>query len=183
MLYEDRAAFWEQGLGKLIARERRKRTHEANHRLKSGAVVGAWRTPDEMKRMFVAAEVRPVPVMRHNGKTWWQYRDKTYWESDGLAADDVAALADQRTRRKTRALDHARALADAAASGELRRPPIPKDVKLAVWSRDTGRCVECGAADDLQFDHIIPFSMGGSSTVNNLQLLCARCNLAKGGHR
>jgi hypothetical protein len=57
---------------------------------------------------------------------------------------------------------------------------IPQDVKTAVWERDGGRCVQCGATDYLEFDHIIPYAKGGASTVNNVQLLCRRCNLQKG---
>ena len=57
---------------------------------------------------------------------------------------------------------------------------IPTEVKLAVWRRDEGRCRRCGAADNLHFDHIIPFSRGGTSlTAENVQLLCARHNLEK----
>jgi len=57
---------------------------------------------------------------------------------------------------------------------------IPSAVKLEVWRRDKGRCVECGSDDNLHFDHVIPFSRGGSSlTAQNVQLLCARHNLAK----
>jgi hypothetical protein len=57
---------------------------------------------------------------------------------------------------------------------------IPTAVKLEVWRRDKGRCVECGSLDNLHFDHIIPWSRGGSSlTPENIQLLCARHNLAK----
>jgi hypothetical protein len=58
---------------------------------------------------------------------------------------------------------------------------IPDDVKVAVWQRDGGRCVKCKAIDYIEFDHIIPFSKGGANTVGNIQLLCRRCNLAKGG--
>jgi hypothetical protein len=57
---------------------------------------------------------------------------------------------------------------------------IPSSVKLEVWRRDKGRCVQCGSQDNLHFDHIIPYSKGGSSLVaENIQLLCARHNLAK----
>jgi hypothetical protein len=56
---------------------------------------------------------------------------------------------------------------------------IPDDVKRAVWARDGGCCVKCGATDYLEFDHIIPHSLGGANTVNNIQLLCRRCNLLK----
>ena len=58
---------------------------------------------------------------------------------------------------------------------------IPTHVKLEVWKRDHGRCVKCGATDELHFDHIIPFSRGGTSlSADNIQLLCARHNLEKG---
>lgn len=57
---------------------------------------------------------------------------------------------------------------------------IPKEVKLEVWKRDRGSCVKCGSKDNLHFDHIIPYSKGGSSLVaENIQLLCARHNIAK----
>jgi 5-methylcytosine-specific restriction endonuclease McrA len=57
---------------------------------------------------------------------------------------------------------------------------IPTPVKLAVWKRDRGRCVECGSTDNLHFDHVIPYSRGGSSLVaENIQLLCARHNFSK----
>jgi len=57
---------------------------------------------------------------------------------------------------------------------------IPTNVKLEVWKRDGGKCVKCGSHDNLHFDHVIPYSLGGSSLVaQNIQLLCARHNLNK----
>lgn len=60
---------------------------------------------------------------------------------------------------------------------------IPNDVVAEVMRRDEGRCVECGATQDLQLDHIVPFSRGGSNVVSNLQLLCGPCNRRKGALR
>ncbi|MBQ3640954.1 HNH endonuclease [bacterium] len=57
---------------------------------------------------------------------------------------------------------------------------IPTSVKVEVWKRDKGRCAICGSEKDLHFDHIIPYSKGGSSTTaKNVQILCAKCNLNK----
>lgn len=57
---------------------------------------------------------------------------------------------------------------------------IPSWVKLEVWKRDKGKCVRCGAQTHLHFDHIIPYSKGGSSKdAANIQLLCLRHNLQK----
>lgn len=57
---------------------------------------------------------------------------------------------------------------------------IPSPVKLAVWKRDKGKCVICGSQNNLHFDHVIPYTKGGSSLVSeNIQILCARHNLEK----
>lgn len=57
---------------------------------------------------------------------------------------------------------------------------IPSAVKREVWERDKGRCRICGNTENLHFDHIIPYSKGGSSLVaDNIQLLCAKHNLEK----
>lgn len=57
---------------------------------------------------------------------------------------------------------------------------IPTSVKLEVWKRDKGQCVTCMSKDNLHFDHILPYSKGGTSLkAENIQLLCARHNLQK----
>ncbi len=67
-----------------------------------------------------------------------------------------------------------------AISAPLRRRIIPTAIKVSVWKRDGGKCVMCGATDELHFDHDLPWSKGGTSmTTENVQLLCARHNIAK----
>lgn len=56
---------------------------------------------------------------------------------------------------------------------------ISQQVMDKVWNRDNGRCVSCGSNQKLEFDHIIPFSKGGSNTYRNIQLLCESCNRQK----
>lgn len=56
---------------------------------------------------------------------------------------------------------------------------IPQDVRQRVWQRYGGKCVDCGATEYLEFDHIIPVARGGSNSDQNIQILCRKCNLAK----
>jgi hypothetical protein len=60
------------------------------------------------------------------------------------------------------------------------REPIPADVRMFVWQRDGGKCIRCGGAERLEYDHIIPLAKGGSNTERNIQLLCEPCNRSKG---
>ena len=57
---------------------------------------------------------------------------------------------------------------------------IPTQVKIEVWKRDKGKCTLCSSKENLHFDHILPFSKGGTSLLaKNIQLLCARHNLQR----
>lgn len=114
---------------------------------------------------------------------YWLYQKKLFVTNDQeLRPEDVAALLNEAANRRRLQLEKAHALQ--AMTEELRRGPrrahIPQDVKVLVWQRDGGRCVECGSQSDLEFDHIIPLAMGGSNTARNLQLLCEPCNRRKG---
>ena len=58
---------------------------------------------------------------------------------------------------------------------------IPGEIQREVYERDRGKCTKCGSTENLHFDHILPYSKGGSSKVSsNIQLLCAKHNLQKG---
>jgi HNH endonuclease len=63
--------------------------------------------------------------------------------------------------------------------GGWRRGPIRPRVRRRVWQRDRGACVVCGTRDQVRFEHIIPLSRGGSSTVRNLELRCGTCRRLK----
>jgi hypothetical protein len=84
---------------------------------------------------------------------------------------------------KLELVDDPDALVDDAPQDLTHNRMIPSDVKLEVWKRDGGKCVKCGSQDNLHFDHVLPFSKGGTSlTAANVQLLCARHNLHKSAH-
>lgn len=56
---------------------------------------------------------------------------------------------------------------------------ISETTKKIVFNRDGGSCQCCGSSQELEYDHIIPYSCGGSSEVKNIQLLCFTCNRSK----
>lgn len=64
-------------------------------------------------------------------------------------------------------------------NSEVKREPIPQEILDKVWNRDGGKCVKCGSQEKIEFDHIIPFSRGGSNTYRNIQILCEKCNREK----
>ena len=62
---------------------------------------------------------------------------------------------------------------------KLKRERIPQEILDKVWNRDGGKCAKCGSQEKIEFDHIIPFSRGGSNTYRNIQILCEKCNREK----
>ena len=62
---------------------------------------------------------------------------------------------------------------------------ISDKLRYQVLKRDNFKCCACGASPakdpsvELHIDHIIPWSKGGKTTIENLQTLCSRCNLGK----
>lgn len=62
---------------------------------------------------------------------------------------------------------------------------IPPEVRKYVFQRDRCQCQSCGKTQEktnLEIDHIIPLSNGGSNDISNLQTLCRRCNQRKKHH-
>lgn len=124
---------------------------------------------------------QPVCLAVVGDRAYWWFEDACYWEDEQLEAGDVLALVRDRQRRRRRKLERAHTALALDQDPVRRREPIPREMKRIVFERDGGRCVECDSSFDIQYDHVIPVSLGGATTVENLQLLCAPCNQAKGG--
>jgi 5-methylcytosine-specific restriction endonuclease McrA len=62
------------------------------------------------------------------------------------------------------------------------RPSIRTQTRRRVMRADRRRCVYCGSRDQLQLDHIIPWSFGGLTCVWNLMVLCGTCNRVKSNY-
>lgn len=61
---------------------------------------------------------------------------------------------------------------------------IPLSLRYKVLKRDNSKCMACGRSPRdngviLHIDHKLPFSLGGLTTLENLQTLCKECNISK----
>ena len=59
-----------------------------------------------------------------------------------------------------------------------------KELREQVISKYGNQCMMCGASGyspgvEIQIDHIVPWSKGGKTVLDNLQPLCSRCNKEK----
>ncbi len=55
--------------------------------------------------------------------------------------------------------------------------PLPSDwVRMYVWRRDHGRCVQCGSHERVWFEYIVPVMAGGRNTEQNIRLMCGSCS-------
>lgn len=109
----------------------------------------------------------PVFVARSRQRQWWWWRNDFYSESGDYGPEDVAALLMMLERDDGQGIEWELE----AHLGE----PIQEDVKRLVYERDMGRCRACGSEEFIQYDHIVPWSLGGGNEAQNIRLLCAEC--------
>lgn len=87
----------------------------------------------------------------------------------------------------------ARARAHRRSLGKLTTEERKKEARIIsprtrakILERDGFRCRRCGASaedDRLVIDHIQPVALGGTASSENLQTLCATCNIGKGADK
>jgi 5-methylcytosine-specific restriction endonuclease McrA len=123
----------------------------------------------------------PVCFGRIGERNYWLFAHRWHWDNEDLDADQVYALIVTQEQRNQARINRAQTMvAMQQEPVPALRGAIPDDVKQFVWTRDGGRCRQCGSNAELQFDHIIPVAYGGGSSQDNLQVLCGPCNRRKG---
>ncbi len=95
------------------------------------------------------------------------------------AVEDVALIENSTTSNKNKSV------AEKIAIPRTTSRDINLRLRFIVMQRDNFKCCACGASPattpgvELHIDHIIPWSKGGETTIDNLQTLCSKCNLGK----
>lgn len=94
----------------------------------------------------------------------------------------VALMEDEEITRNAGIYEYLLSGEDMNAERLLSIRAFPPTVKRAAYERQRGICLDCKKHfdfDDMQADHITPWSKGGRTTAENCKVLCADCNRHK----
>lgn len=135
---------------------------------------------DRFVRMSGTQQMWPTLVSKQAGRRWWWYLDRFWW------SDDKVTPAEVRDSIRNADLDMAlfhylREQARADAFGEdgaraLNADSISERMRLAVWRRDEGRCVDCGSVDGIRFEYVALLPEGTDVTEHDVELVCRTCS-------
>lgn len=127
----------------------------------------------------------------HSGflQRFWCFKDKLVWvnrpsrsssdyEFISLKVEEFFYETEDEFLRLKQKVERLRNLKENRKSAT--RGYITDEVLAFVLFRDEEQCVNCSSKQNLQFDHILPISRGGSDEPDNLRVLCRSCNLARG---
>ena len=112
----------------------------------------------------------------------WLYQDSLYEIIGVYSLDEQKLLILDYVDQERRRFERLQKKFSDKDSDDIKyeRTRISEEVRIAVWRRDQGKCARCGSRENLEYDHIVPVSKGGSNTARNIELLCQNCNRSKG---
>jgi 5-methylcytosine-specific restriction endonuclease McrA len=114
-------------------------------------------------------------------KSWsWDGYDHVVFESDGHQYLEVRS----RTSAGVSVIHYESCPCKATPTVKNPQPRyFSKEMRMRKYSEQAGICPHCKKHfefNEMHGDHIVPYSKGGTTTFDNLQMLCAPCNLKKG---
>lgn len=117
----------------------------------------------------------------YNGKIFHKIKGSTNEVVVGEVVDGKATFFEEYTNIQPVISKPEKVVTD----GHKTKREIGLQLRFKVFKRDNFKCCLCGASPakdptvELHVDHIIPWSKGGETTIDNLQTLCSKCNIGK----
>ena len=120
---------------------------------------------DEWLRCFTATVWNTIKHLEENGEPLRERQKLLMWESA------LYEFAEDSRRMSLMATTKIPAV----------RVEPSSDLRQQVFERDEFACQKCGVTNvPLHVDHVLPVFHGGGTSLENLQTLCAACNMSKG---
>jgi hypothetical protein len=124
----------------------------------------------------------PQLVSRVDGRRWWWYRDRFWWDASRLSAGQVASSIHELDLDGTlqqHLLDEARHSALHTVGEAKEIDSIADPVRRAVWRRDGGRCVDCGSKEGVRFEYVLSTPSSKAPSEHDLVLRCRTCSVLR----
>jgi len=143
----------------------------------------------ELSGKSIASQLEPIAFFEERWtnkaiykEQFWVYQDVVYQVKNVQSDEEDKLLILDFVDKERRKFERLKKKLSGTESEDVKyeRLRIPEEVRIAVWRRDQGKCARCGNRENLEYDHIVPVSKGGSNTTRNIELLCQNCNRAKG---
>ena len=140
-----------------------------------------WMYYDEViswaKRVFPEKR-KGITDSQEWGILYNKYKDNTY-NSKTLEAEMQELLLDDDVTKKSGIIQYLLSPKSKHDEKHLSIRTFTEAQKRRAYTKQNGVCPRCGVRfdyEEMQGDHIIPWSKGGKTTDDNLQMLCQRCN-------
>lgn len=117
------------------------------------------------------------------GELYGKYKD-TAFDADELEAEIKELMENDEVTDKKGIYEYVLSGKDEMLARKLSKRTFSNSDKRIVYERQNGICPKCGQhyeIDEMEGDHILPWWRGGKTILDNLQMICSKCNKGKAG--
>ena len=117
------------------------------------------------------------------GALYKQYHANAY-DSEALEEKIKTLMEDDEVTEKKGVYEYVLSNESEDVAKKLSKRTFSNSDKRTVYERQGGICPHCGGHyefNEMAGDHIIPWWRGGKTVIDNLQMLCTKCNSGKAG--
>ena len=128
-------------------------------------------------RMSTEQRRSPIPILRQDGRQWWWFRDRFWWNHEQLTGSQVEIdilEQDLDSSLERHLLEEAQDAIFRGADPALGGRRLPDRVRRAVWQRSAGRCAECGSTLELRFEIVMRHD-ADEPHPDDVELRCRTC--------
>jgi len=139
----------------------------------------------EYERLASAQRTSPTLILKKDGRQWWWYRDRFWWDEAKLARRQVAAEileSDLDSSLERHLFEEARDTTIRGVQPATAGDRIADHVRRAVWRRDAGRCADCGSTVDVRFELVVSAEVAEPGP-DGVELRCRTCSALRAQSR